>query len=235
MPFKQRKQAEKQQRIETRLAKEQRIAASIAEAEKIAEPGEKLMKLEDILRDIQNVISVENGTINNKAIKAGGKTAFGSLGAGVALMAGGIATAVIFPPAAGVGLGIYIASIPAMGASLPAGIGREKAVKKKFAAEAKDHLQNLDELKQSVTDKRDSLIVYIKEHKDEIVRSPFYEKVSELPGLSEEFAGVAAQEIAKYKEAAETAKDLVEATRPRPPRRQPSATVIKSPLRPRRS
>jgi hypothetical protein len=208
MPFRKRKkEAEKQQRLETRLTNEQRIETAIAEAEKISEPGEKLMKVEEILGDIRGVINSEEQLIRRKGYAAGEHALAGGALSAVGMMVGGLATVIIAPPAAPVGLGMALTALPTLIAGLPATSLREKAVKKKFNAEAKDHQQTMMDFKQLAADMRKELVAYITDHKSEMLSSPFYEQVSKLPDLAKEFEGVAAQELAKYKQMEASAKE----------------------------
>jgi hypothetical protein len=224
-----RKHAEKQQRLDNRLAEEKRLKALVADAEKIEDPAEKIVKLEDILKDVTGVINKEEKQIRYQGSEAGANTIMGGGGSAVAMLLGGFATVIIAPPAAPVGLGMMASSISAVIASIPVALRREKAVKKNLAAEAEDHLQTMKDLQQSVTGAKDTLITYIKAHKDEIVHSQFYEQASKLPDLSEAFEGVAAQQFAKYKEAAEAAREIADMAKPKEPEKMRSRP-IPSPL-----
>jgi len=223
-----RKQAELQQRLDNRLAEEQRIAAAIAEAEKIAEPGEKLMKLEELMGDINDVVNKEKSTITYKGVSARENVALGGVGSCFAIFAGGVAAATIAPP---VGAGMMLAALSTLAASIPVSDKRENIVKKKFEAEAKDHFHKIEDLKQAVLDLKETTIAFIKDHKLESLESPYYSQFSKLPELSEEFDGAAMVEA--YKKEAEAKTTAVEPAKPREPWK-PSATVVRSPLRSRR-
>jgi len=231
MPSKKRKEAQKKYRANNRLAEETRIATAITHTGEISEPGEKVMKLQEILEDINNIIHIEKVEINVMAGNAEANVMASGVISGAALVVGAIPAVLVAPP---VGLGMFIAGVPAMFGGIPFGLKRGKTAKKKFAAEAQDHLQKMEDLKQSVISMRNAVA---KNHKEEIVHSRFYEQVSNLPDLAKEFEGVAAQQINKYKEQARAAREAAEyGVKPEDNKPGRRTKPIASPLnRPRRT
>ena len=181
MFFKKRKEAQKQQRDNTRSKTETTFAKNIDDASRIEDPVRKILKLQDARRSIDIVVATEQAIITKKSLNADSKASIG--GSSAALAAIGVS--ILVPP-------VLIASGPLMIGGMIAGSRRKKTVRKKLESDVKNHLQGLQELRTHINETMETTV---RENVKVISNSPFYEEAMNVPGIAGIFADAAAKEL----------------------------------------
>ena len=212
MFYKKRKEAKSKELNDNRVQSETQISAAIDKAEQIADPAEKLLRLDKIRNDIDSELVCEAGVTVKKSDRAGAKALMGGMGATSAAVAGVVL--LVTGPAVVVGipvmLGGYIGSIFLFDK-------RKESAAGKLAAEANDHVQKMIALRAQVSDMTDAVI---ENNVKEISQSPLYGDVRALPGIAEKFADAAAKRIATEEVPPVEAAPVVEIKKPKSTKRK---------------
>ncbi|MBU6475713.1 MAG: hypothetical protein KGL10_06875 [Alphaproteobacteria bacterium] len=195
-----KKQQQQRQRQEARKRTEGGFEDDIAAACEIKDPAARLLKLTDIEHAMTQYLS----GARRETIYRG--TTISNLGnvTGIGMMFGGLLVGHVLLP---VGIGLVLAAFPAVTAADKGEDARNRRVSRELAAEARGHFLKMERLAMEVEARKAALLAY---HAEDMINSPHYEKVLRLPGLSEQFAGVAAKQVAALKEELAAAKKAAE-------------------------
>ncbi|MBU6475712.1 MAG: hypothetical protein KGQ70_07075, partial [Alphaproteobacteria bacterium] len=171
---KKRNAARKQQRLEQRAQAENRAIADIAAAQAIADPAARLLKLAEIENHIAThvaAVAAAAGAYRGHAVVAGG-----------ALAAGGVLAVIVALPHLAMPAMILMGSSAfslEIGGMAGQGAHDDRRVKAQMA-EVADHLKKMAAFTQQVAEMKETLV---RDQAEGISRSPFYERVLNLPGL----------------------------------------------------
>ncbi len=198
----------KQARIEARAQKEEEFASAIAAVARLDDPAQKVLKLADIEKDMEEHLAAVHSAINvspdNRALLDSAQSGIGMIFAGAIVAALG---------APHVGIGIVIAAFPVQIGSMMATILGSNRMSKMLQAEAKGHLEKMDGLTKQAAQMKETLV---NERAEDIVQSPFFEQVRALPGLSEAFAD-AVEKLAEKPEGDDETPEETDGQQPPPP------------------
>lgn len=177
--------------------REQHFDAALKEAHQIADPAEKIIALKKVREDISSHIKNEGQAIAEEAQGKQNKTLLAGTGTA---MAAATAVAIVTGPIGWIGLPVL-----AGGAAGAAAIAskRKKSALKDMERTSAGHLERMGGKVTSITA---SIHAVVKNNVKEISKSPLYEEIKALPGVTEKFAEAAKQYIVETKTAAEAEK-----------------------------
>lgn len=195
MLFNNRKKKREQELIERdHLLTEKQFSADIQKAGQIKDPAERLVALQYISNDIQAQFLKEDRDIFKHVEQSGKKT---RRRVGWGSVAGGLTALVLVAHPVGWGILAGGAAAMAIGSSA-AGSARETFVEKQLTKEAAGHSGRLSVLQALVDGMIEETLV---NNVEVIKKSPLYEQVKDLYGISEEFSASAQSPAQKGKKA----------------------------------
>jgi len=195
MAFKKRKEAKElraRELSDSRVQTEKKFDASIQEAAEITDPAKKILALREISEGISAQIQSEKSAITKKAQNTQVNTELTGMGSSLAVGAGVIVgVGLLAPPLAIVGIPVMMAGVIT---GKIVSFKRADAAEKKLLEVSGNHIKNMEGQIDLVSAMSD---VVIDSNVKELSKSPLFDKVLALPGISDRFAVAAAKEFAQ--------------------------------------